>query len=200
MPRGNNAGGKRQGSGRQYKVPALAVAPALPAASQDIQQGIQETKKRSRASKEVDTSAMPAYTPKGLDLLSYNLTDKQRLAALLIARGKHQAAAAREVGVAKNTVTTWKQTLPEFNRLIVDVQSLLVIDPMSAFGPLIPKAIEAYEHLLQKDNFKAAQDTIDRVFGKPLVRQQVAGVMKAEINIINKTEHEITKYIETDDD
>ena len=141
-----------------------------------------------------------------LDLASYNLSTKQKLAALALARTyKSNVAICRELHVGHTTLMQWKKD-PLFLQLVTEAQNRLANEPMFAIQPLVPRALGRYEEALNtkdKDNLgiavRVAQDVLDRAYGKPVIRQQVAEMKEVHIHIHDDTSVDSKKYIQVDE-
>ena len=101
------------------------------------------------------------------------LPPAQRLFVTLMARGLTQQDAAKLLGKSIRTCGRWQHLpwyQPTLDALHLDLQNSII----STFAPMLPAAIQAYEQNLKKLHPALAQDVMDRLFGKPIQRQELA--------------------------
>lgn len=130
-----------------------------------------------------------------------DITDRQKLAVSLVARGLPDLQIENRTGIHRGTVARWRKE-PWWGEMLQQEIDRLHGDPMEVFRPMIPSAIAAYERALEQDEdlplaFRAAQDAFDRTYGKAIIRQQSQSVASVHIHIIDDNE-DGSQYIEHD--
>ncbi len=156
--RGSNQGGKQPGAGRSAG----------------------STERNRIALRSLD----PVERPKQEE---NRVIQRLRAVAALSARGQSSKAIAKVLGVS-STLISHLCAKPEYPALFREELDRLVGNPMATFAPMIPAATTAYEQGLEGDKpIDVAKDVFDRVYGKPLVRQQVDSRQRMEIVFIDAT-------------
>ncbi len=156
--RGSNQGGKQPGAGR------------------------------SAGSTERNRIALRALDPVERPKQDENrVTQRLRAVAALSARGQSTRKIAEVLGVS-STLISHLCAKPEYPALFREELDRAVGNPIATFAPMIPAATQAYEQgLAGEDAIPVAKDVFDRVYGKPLVRQQVDSRQRMEIVFIDAT-------------
>ncbi len=106
--------------------------------------------------------------------LTDNLDADQRLYIKWRARGLTRHAASQRVGVSRNTSKSWEDQ-NWFWPAVEAEQERILGDPTEMLNELVPKAWKVIEQRLAKGDLYAAQDVLDRRYGKPTQRQEVSG-------------------------
>ncbi len=104
-----------------------------------------------------------------------SLPPPQRRFVELLARGKKQIDIANELQINPATASQWHH-LPAIQEAYREAVAMLRADCIAAMSPLLPKALDTYDHQLDAHNPTVAGDVLDRVYGKPVQRLQSAGV------------------------
>lgn len=104
----------------------------------------------------------------------------------LFARGRTLEFISKEMGVSIPTIRNWRD---RFTQACVDA-SWEIVEPGEVLRPLLPKAVQTYDKLLDRDDEPAVQSTIardvmDRLFGKPVQRQQIEAVQPVTVEFID---------------
>ncbi len=156
--RGSNQGGKQPGAGR------------------------------SAGSTERNRIALQALAPvERQKQVENRVTQRLRAVAALSARGQSTRKIAAVLGVS-STLVSHLCAKPEYPALFREELDRAVGSPIATFAPMIPAATHAYEQgLAGMEPIPIAKDVFDRVYGKPLVRQQVDSRQRMEIVFIDAT-------------
>lgn len=108
------------------------------------------------------------------------LKAKQQLYVLNMARGVTNAEACRRLGISERTGQRWQRAgwcqfgvEQEIERLRHDI--------IAALKPLFPKALATYEKHLDAGNYQAAEDVLNRIWGKPTQRIETYAVTDIHI-------------------
>jgi transcriptional regulator with XRE-family HTH domain len=145
----------------------------------------------------------PEVNKHELSVANMDLQPNQVAAVAMLARGMKQKRVAEQLGVAENTIITWKKN-PAFQQALGEVQARMLADPMAALDPMIPKALGKLEQALDQDEdlklaVGVAESVMDRRYGKAIVRQASANVSHVTINIVSNKESDAGVFVEKDE-
>jgi hypothetical protein len=136
------------------------------------------------------------------ELTGVNLTEPQRVAANLIARGQKQKLIAEQLSVTEKTICNWKQN-PEFMALVRQDAERLRNQPLEAVRDLVPKAINRIDGILDdSDNEKvvlaAASEVLAYTVGKPSIVNVTQNISVPGITFVSGKD-DADKFVEQDD-
>jgi transcriptional regulator with XRE-family HTH domain len=157
----------------------------------------------------------PEVNKHELSVANMDLQPNQVAAVAMLARGMKQKRVAEQLGVAENTVITWKQN-PAFQQALQQLQDRMLNDVNLLLDPLVPKAFARLEQILDlelddaKDlnasqiavlglQAKTGEGAVDRKHGKAIVRQASANVSHVTINIVSNKESDAGVFVEKDE-
>lgn len=102
------------------------------------------------------------------------LSPTQRAFVIARARGMSVADSAQEAGVDRTTPAAhWDMDM--INAAIAELQMSWVVSPVDALKPLLPVALEQLGELIKGREFEAIQELFNRLWGKPVQRQELSG-------------------------
>jgi hypothetical protein len=129
-------------------------------------------------------------TTKTVEIVASDLSDRQKMAARLMAMGCYsQAKVAKMVDVSEMTIGKWME-VPEFQGYKELEGRQLFQDSRKVFEPMLPNAISKYYQSLDepdvnRDNLAVARDVFDRVFGRVTIGASAGTTFNLQINILD---------------
>jgi len=124
---------------------------------------------------------------KFLPIFKETPSPQQRTFAALLVKGNTVSEVIRQMKIARQTAYNWKNSdwFPVVER---EERDRLLGNPIVVFGDMLPQAIQAYEKALREDNLKLAVEiageVFDRIYGKPIIRQQTESHQSVVIQFI----------------
>ena len=104
----------------------------------------------------------------------------------LLVRGRPITYICDELNLSNVTITKYRDMFPQ---ALVDA-SYEIVEPGEVLRPLLPKVVQVYDKLLDRDDEPAVQSTVardvmDRLFGKSTQRHEIAGVPPVNVEFID---------------
>lgn len=103
------------------------------------------------------------------------LSAVQQVAAAMAARGYRWGMIQEVTGLSASAVYEWRRAV-WWPLALKEAIEELITSPTSALASMVPQALQTYENLLKADDRAVAENVLDRVWGKPVVRQQIEEV------------------------
>ena len=102
------------------------------------------------------------------------------------ARGLPKVQIAKHLGRDRNTIAEWIEEHPE----AVDEAVRQLTNPSDVFHPMLPLAAAAYRQALENLDAAVARDVFDRLYGKPIVREQRSERREVRIMFVDASDDE----------
>jgi Homeodomain-like domain len=139
------------------------------------------------------------------------ITDEQRQAMYLLLQGRPDREIAEQIGVARETITRWRNHDPFFQAALNQARRELWEGAQDKLRGLIGKAVDTLEKALEENNVKAAVEVLkaaivygnvrvpDEVIGPELVLcQQARQWAEAEFQRQNPSQDPLTRPVQAD--
>ena len=112
------------------------------------------------------------------------LSAAQQVAVALAVRGHKRGMISRVAQINSATLYEWVKAVWWPLALKEGIEELMV-SPQHTLQSLVPSALQTYENLLKGDDRQVAQDVLDRVWGKPVVRVQTEETKDLNIHFVD---------------
>src|SRR3990167_6799168 len=115
------------------------------------------------------------------------LSAAQQVAVAMSVRGHKRRMIAKVAQINSATLYEWVKAVWWPLALKEGIEELMV-SPQHTLQSLVPSALQTYENLLKEDDRQVAQDVLDRVWGKPVVRVQTEETHDLNIHFVDMDE------------
>ena len=115
------------------------------------------------------------------------LSAAQQVAVAMSVRGHKRRMIAKVAQINSATLYEWVKAVWWPLALKEGIEELMV-SPQHTLQSLVPSALQTYENLLKEDDRQVAQDVLDRVWGKPVVRVQAEETHDLNIHFVDMDE------------
>ena len=174
--RSDNRGGRREGAGRKPGGRAMAMVERAATGHTELVPADFGTRNGENATE-----------------------TRKRAFAAVCARGKTNKEIADILQMSSATVVSWKRQ-PWFEPMFRAELDRLLGNPLEVFGEMVPKALAAYERELDggRKASDVGRDVLDRVYGRPVVRDAAASGVTVNIILRSTPAGGVNPYISYD--